>query len=208
MKPQKVHAQKNNKITTSEYYRQVADSVYRDFLNGIHEPTIDNRKSECFRFMWSSAFSIPPGLLLRIESDSNEHFTMTSKLVFSDDHSDYKDTLRIKYRGKIIALSGLEIVDSSFQSLSKEDYYEFRRLLNESYYWAFEDPCPNGFGDLDGDEILLESISRCCGNDTLKHHFNYIRIPRGPYREAYKFLATKSDVLKLDPEFRKMILRK
>lgn len=174
------------------------DSASHVFLLSINEPDIKELKTEAYRFFWSRTYK--ENYLFRIQKSSNGKPMLFSKCILEG-----ASGLTVIYKGSKVELNKDTVIEQRVQEINEQSLSEFKKILEGSYYWALDNPCPNGDGATDGSSLILESNSYSCGNYfELNYHIVSVHNPKnGSFRNAFEFLLALSDLTKNNRELKK-----
>lgn len=166
------------------------DSSINALLALFNEPPLQKSAHAVFRFIHAFPFPHQPTWIFRIEEERESVFTMTTKLVSVSE----EDSGQVLYKGELVRFKKAIVLDSVKQVIGTNDWQDLIHIIEGTYYWAFEDPCPNGDGYTDGTTLMMESVSICCSEPKLMYHFNSIHVPKGGFEEALTLLKKMTNL--------------
>jgi hypothetical protein len=176
-------------------FHKEGDSRRTQSLKLLDFPDLQTLNREAYIFYWSKVPIDQPGFAYLLEEVSKENYRLTSKCVY--DWGPNQDTIKIPLNGKILPIWQPTVLEGTVQKVSSREWWQFKEILGGSYYWAFESPCLEGDGILDGNSFILESKSMFCIKDSLTYHVTYVHVPkRGSFKEACTFLIKLSKLTK------------
>jgi len=136
--------------------------------DSINEPKLYSLDHESYRFNYLDSFG--KNILFRVESYNERDIRLIIKLY--DKERNYED--------EIYSLTSESIIE-----LTKEQYHEFKDLIDGSYFWSmkmFEKPMPQY---LDGYGYLLEGFKPKNGSEKDRYHIVTRTVPHdGSFRRA------------------------
>jgi len=149
------------------------------WLNKIHdsigEPNLNHLDYECYRFNYFNSFG--KNKLFRIEHFGNNHNRMIIKFYAQDKYYD-KENDNYDYDNYI--LTSEKIID-----ITLEQYNEFKKLIDGSYFWSLkmmESPQPQY---LDGYTYLLEGFEPKSSSKKQRYNIVARAVPHeGSFRKA------------------------
>jgi len=168
-----------------------SDSIKQVFLDSIFEPVLTKNNFETYRFFWGPRFN--ENYIFRIERSPGGKVMLYSKCFLSGGQD-----ITLNYKGKNIRISKDTLVETTKQMIDESSWLKFENLMEGSYYWALNDSCLLMDGGTDGTTLILESVSRYCGNTSnLKYHTVSIHNPKsGSLKNGLEFLMTLSILTK------------
>lgn len=179
--------------------------VYSDSIRRITDslcdlPPVNDYKQTIFRYRYTVFYGNITFVCTIMEQEDSS-FCLVSKCIINGENAFFRKDLRT-VKNVIKTPEGPAVVYTSTQPISEKDWTTFRKIINGSYYWTFDDPMPDD-GILDGEVLSLDSKSRWPRHwigkyhiDSLRYHYNSIHCPfKGNYTDAYHFLYQKSMLL-------------
>ncbi len=177
-------------LKTEDSMWAIRGNIFRSrFLKLLDLPDLKTINREAYILYIQRPHFTPPDFVFFIEETASGEIQLTTKFIIADIGNDYPRS----YGG--ITLTSDTVLASSKQTISQKDWFQFIILLKSSYYWAFENPCPEGTGIFDGEYYILESKARHCADYEMKYHRLSVHcILRGSLHEAYLYLINLSDL--------------
>jgi len=177
-------------LKTKDSMWAIRENVFRSrFLKLLDLPDLKTLNREAYILYISRPHFVPPDFVFFIEEIPGGEIQLTTKFIVIDVDSTYP-----RYCGDM-TLTHDTVLESSKQIIPRKDWFQFLGLLNSSYYWAFEDPCPDGTGILDGESYILESKTWHCADNKMKYHRLSVHcILRGSLEQACLYLINLSDL--------------
>ena len=173
-------------------FKMEADSFREELLKMLDFPDLRKVDHEAFLFYWGKVHFAQPDYAFLLEEVSEKNYQLKTVAIF---HLTPPQVHKIRWKGKEIDITETTVLERTIQKVPANEWMKYHNILEGSYYWAFENPCPEGDAILDGEGWGLESMSRRCGDFKLTYHRTSIHSPSsGSYRDAGLFLIKLSNL--------------
>lgn len=166
--------------------KHVQDSLHEKFLNKIAEPQLKTIQKNAYRYVYGRPFSNVLYYYTVIEGANDT--SLVTKVVAGLYRLGEDSSKVFEYDNIYVKTD--TVLFSATQELTPEQYSEFLKILNGSYYWAMDEDKLKGFS-CNADNLYLESST---GYDKkFQYHFVSINGPRkGSFKNGCLYLAQLS----------------
>lgn len=171
-------SQKTIDSSRLKYLRDMAlaDSARKKFLTKIDEVEIKDKTVESYRLGWDRSFHGPISYTIEMKKDNSSLKVVYPKKMKDIDTLDENVIIKGSFGDEIILLS---------QKISKEDWNDFKNLLNSSNFWELDEGLREGDGWYDGSYWTIEGkLPATDSTEEKYHHVTRFSPDTGKFRNA------------------------